>query len=176
MRPAALALAAAILLGCVGGAAGFPLIPILAGVAFQSHSDIEAARWRHRHHRDNFRGDRHTDGADRDDTNSLNSQPNIDPEATKWGHRHRRGYSWNDGRTESARTNPFNSQPNIDLEAPKWRDRYRRTYGRNDRRSDSVRRDDTDAFGSNANRLPTTDIVRPDLRRRRGWVDPPPAN
>jgi hypothetical protein len=29
-------------------------------------------------------------------------------------------------------------------------------------------------LGSNANSLTTTDIVGPDPRRRRGWVDPPP--
>ena len=119
---------------------GTPLIPILAGVALQSHSDIEAARWRHRHHRGYFWGDRGTDGADSDGTARFSSQPNIDLEATKWRHRHGRDYDWND------------------------------------RRSGSARLDDTNGSGSNANRLTTTDIVRPDLRRRRGWVDPPPAN
>ncbi len=102
MRPAPLVLAAVLLLGWAGGAAGTPLIPILAGVALQSHSDIEAARWRHRHRRD---------------------------------------------------------------------------YGWNDRRSGSARLDDTDAPGSNGNSLTTaTDMVRPDLRRRRGWIDPPLAH
>ncbi len=140
MRPATLVLAALLLLGGAGGAAGTPLIPILAGVALQSHSDIEAARWRHRHHRGYFWGDRGTDGADSDGTARFSSQPNIDLEATKWRHRHGRDYDWND------------------------------------RRSGSARLDDTNGSGSNANRLTTTDIVRPDLRRRRGWVDPPPAN
>jgi hypothetical protein len=115
MRPAALALAAALLLQCAGGAAGFPLIPSLAGVGRQSHSDIEAARWRHRHDRGYFRGDRHTDGAGRDDTNSLSSQPNIDPEATKWRHRYRRTYGWNDRRGDSVRrddTDAFGSNAN----------------------------------------------------------------
>ncbi len=140
MRPARLVLAAVLLLGYAGGAEGTPLIPSLAGVALQPHSDIEAARWRHRPHRSYFWGDRGTDGADSDGTG------------------------------------PFSSQPNIGLEAPKWRHRHRRDYGWNDRRSGSARLDDTNASGSNANRLTTTDIVRPDLRRRRGWVDPPPAN
>ena len=140
MRPAPLVLAAVLLLGWAGGAAGTPLIPILAGVALQSHSNIEAARWRHRHHRSYFWGDRGTNGADGDGIAPFSSQPNIDLEATKWRHRHGRDYDWND------------------------------------RRSGSARLDDTNASGSNANRLTTTDIVRPDLRRRRGWVDPPPAN
>ncbi len=103
MRPAPLVLATVLLLGCAGGAAGTPLIPILAGVALQSHSDIEAARWRHRHHRSYFWGDRGTDGADSDGTSPFSSQPNIDIEATKWRHRHRRDYGWNDRRSGSAR-------------------------------------------------------------------------
>ena len=45
MRPARLVLAAVLLLGYAGGAEGTPLIPSLAGVALQPHSDIEAARW-----------------------------------------------------------------------------------------------------------------------------------
>src|SRR5260370_1210605 len=96
MRPAPLVLAAILLLGCAAGAAGTPLIPILAGVALQSHSDIEAARWRHRHHRGYFWGDRGTDGADSDGTARFSSQPNIDLEATKWRHRHGRDYDWID--------------------------------------------------------------------------------
>jgi hypothetical protein len=103
MRPAPLVLATVLLLGCAGGAAGTPLIPILAGVALQSHSDIEAARWRHRHHRSYFWGDRGTDGADSDGTSPFSSQPNIDIEATKWRHRYRRDYGWNDRRSGSAR-------------------------------------------------------------------------
>ena len=103
MRPAPLVLATVLLLGCAGGAAGTPLIPILAGVALQSHSDIEAARWRHRHHRSYFWGDRGTDGADSDGTSPFSSQPNIDIEATKWRHRHRRDYGWIDQRSGSAR-------------------------------------------------------------------------
>ena len=143
MRPAPLALAAVLLLGCAGGATGSPLLPTLAGVALKSHGDIEAVRWRHRHHRGYFWGDlwgdRRADRAGRDDAEALSSQPNIDLKATRWRHRYRRDYGWND------------------------------------QRGDSARRDDTDASSSNANRLTITDIVRPDPRRRRGWVDPPPA-
>ena len=138
MRWGQLAFAAVILLGCVGGATGSPLIPTLAGVSLRPQSDIAAVRGRHGHHRGYFWGFRLTDRANRDDTDALTSQPNIDIEATRW-RRHRRDYGWND------------------------------------RRSDSIGRDDTDASSSNASRLPATDFVRRDLRRRRGWVDPPPA-
>ena len=48
MRLGRLALASVLLLGWTGGATASPLIPTLAGISLQSHSDIEAARWRHR--------------------------------------------------------------------------------------------------------------------------------
>jgi hypothetical protein len=60
-------------------------------------------------------------------------------------------------------------QSNTDIETVRWRHRYRQEFW-------SDRRADTDALGSNgANRLPAPEIVRPDPRRRRGWIDPPPA-
>jgi hypothetical protein len=103
MRAAPFALAAVVLVECAGGAAGFPQVPILAGISLQSPSHTEAARWRHRHYRGYFWGDRRTDDASRDDPDALSSQPNIDDDTTKWRQRHRRGYGWNDRRSDSAR-------------------------------------------------------------------------
>jgi hypothetical protein len=66
-------------------------------------------------------------------------------------------------------------QLNTDIETVRWRHRYRQEFW-SDRRAESGGRDDTDALGSNgANRLSAPEIVRPDPRRRRGWIDPPPA-
>ena len=66
-------------------------------------------------------------------------------------------------------------QSNTDIETVRWRHRYRQEFW-SDRRAESGRRDDTDALGSSgANRLSAPEIVRPDPRRRRGWIDPPPA-
>jgi hypothetical protein len=69
MRPGQLALAAVMLLGWAGGTAASPLIPTRAGASLQPHSDIEAARWRHRHSRGYFWGERRD--ADRDDRFDL---------------------------------------------------------------------------------------------------------
>lgn len=69
MRPGQLALAAVMLVGAAGGAEAFPPIPARAGVALQSHSDIEVIRWRHRHHRGYFWSERRE--ADRDDRFAL---------------------------------------------------------------------------------------------------------
>jgi hypothetical protein len=66
-------------------------------------------------------------------------------------------------------------QSNTDIETVRWRHRYRQEFW-SDRRAESGGRDDTDALGSSgANRLPAPEIVRPDPRRRRGWIDPPPV-
>jgi hypothetical protein len=65
-------------------------------------------------------------------------------------------------------------QMNTDIETVRWRHRYRQESW-TDRRAESRGRDDSDALGSNgANRLSASE-TRPDLRRRRGWIDPPPA-
>jgi hypothetical protein len=69
----------------------------------------------------------------------------------------------------------FALQSNTDIETVRWRRRYRQESW-TDRRAESGGRDDTDALGSSgANRLSAPEIVRPDPRRRRGWIDPPPA-
>ncbi len=67
-------------------------------------------------------------------------------------------------------------QAHADVEAVRWRHRRYRDFFWGERRDND--RIDTDglaakAYGSNQLTLP--DLVRPDSRRRRGWVDPPPA-
>jgi hypothetical protein len=64
---------------------------------------------------------------------------------------------------------------NGDIEAVRWRHRHGQEYW-SDRRIDGASRDDTDVSSLNgAIRLTGPEIVRPDPRRRRGWIDPPPA-
>jgi hypothetical protein len=68
-------------------------------------------------------------------------------------------------------------QAHPDVEAVRWRHRRYRDFFWGGERRDSGRID-TDGFSANAygpNRLTLPDPVRPDSRRRRGWVDPPPA-
>jgi hypothetical protein len=63
-----------------------------------------------------------------------------------------------------------------DIEAVRWRHRRYRDYFWGERRDSD--RNDTDGFAANAygaNRFTLPEVVRPDFRRRRGWVDPPPA-
>jgi hypothetical protein len=104
MRVAPVALGVFLLLGCAGGVGGFPLV----GAALRSHSDIETVRWRHRHHRGYFWGDRGTDDVDRDGTDALSPRSNIDTEAPRGRHRYRRDYGWNDRRSGSARRDDTN--------------------------------------------------------------------
>ena len=66
-------------------------------------------------------------------------------------------------------------QSNSDIEAVRWRHRHRQEFW-SDRRPDGGSRDDTDAYSLNgAIRVTSPEILRPDPRRRRGWIDPPPA-
>lgn len=67
-------------------------------------------------------------------------------------------------------------EAHADVEAVRWRNRRYRDFFWGERRDSG--RTDTDGFAANAygsNRLAFPDLVRPDSRRRRGWVDPPPA-
>jgi hypothetical protein len=67
-------------------------------------------------------------------------------------------------------------EAHADVEAVRWRHRGYRDFFWGERRDSG--RIDTDGFATNAygpNRLTLPDPVRPDSRRRRGWVDPPPA-
>jgi hypothetical protein len=143
MRLGRLALAAVLLLAWAGGATASPLIPTLAGISLQSHSDIEAARSRHRHRGYSWDGR----DADREDTGGSDRSFNGENRSTTpevvppdLGRRYHRGRFWG---------------------------------GRRD-----ANRDETSgvALGLNgANRFTPSEVIRPDPRRRRGWVDPPPA-
>ena len=70
-------------------------------------------------------------------------------------------------------------QAHNDIEAVRWRHRRYRDYFWGERRDGD--RNETDGFAANAygaygaNRFTLPEVVRPDSRRRRGWVDPPPA-
>jgi hypothetical protein len=98
-----------------------------------------------------------------------------DVEAVRW--RHRRGYFWGGRGSDNAdrdATDGLASRSNFDLEVTGWR-RHRRDYGWNDRAGASPLRDETDASGAALTHPTTSGVVWPDRRRRRGWVDPPPA-
>jgi hypothetical protein len=65
-------------------------------------------------------------------------------------------------------------QSPLAIEAVRWRHRHHGRYFWGDRRGGD--RDDTDRLAlsfSGANRQTPPEFVRPDPRRRRGWVDPP---
>lgn len=64
------------------------------------------------------------------------------------------------------------SQGNI--EVIRWRHRHHRGYFWSERR-DADRDDRFDLSFNGANRFGLPDGVRPDPRRRGGWVEPPPA-
>ena len=101
-------------------------------------------------------------------------------ETVRWRHRHR-GYGWGergagagDGSGESART-----ADDDDLSRPA--EVIRPDLGRRSYRSRSWRRDaarhEPGGFALNlgsSNRVAPAEVLRPDGRRRRGWVDPPP--
>lgn len=61
-----------------------------------------------------------------------------------------------------------------DIEIIRWRHRHHRGYFWSERR-DADRDDRFDLSFNGANRFGLPDGVRPDPRRRGGWVDPPPA-
>ena len=144
MRLSRLALASVLLSGWTGGATASPLIPTLAGISFQSHSDIEAARWRHRNRGyswgDRGDGDRYAiDGSARSfNSENRSTTPEVVP--PDLGRRYHRGRFWG-------------------------------------ARRDANRDETSDVALSlnGANRFAPSEVVRPDPRRRRGWVDPPPA-
>src|SRR5262245_254918 len=102
-------------------------------------------------------------------------QSRVDVEAVGW--RYRRGYFWGGRRSRDAERDLADSpaaRSNGDIETAPWR-RHRRDYGWNDRAGASALRDETDASGAPLTRPATSGAVWPDRRRRRGWVDPPPA-
>ena len=101
-------------------------------------------------------------------------------ETVRWRHRHR-GYGWGErgagareGSGESARTaddDDLSRRPEV----------VRPDVGRRSYRSRSWRRDaarpEPGGFALNldsSNRIAPAQVLRPDARRRRGWVDPPP--
>jgi hypothetical protein len=66
-----------------------------------------------------------------------------------------------------------------DIETVRWRHRHRRDDDDSDDRrpAGANRLETTDVWSSNgAIRSINTEVVRPDPRRRRGWVDPPRLN
>jgi hypothetical protein len=100
-----LALPAMLLLAWAGGATGSPLIPTVAGISLQSHDDIEAVRWRHRHRgyfwsgRDADRGD--ADGSARSfNGENRSTTPEVVP--PDLGRRYHRGRFWG-GRRDANR-------------------------------------------------------------------------
>lgn len=104
-------------------------------------------------------------------------QSKVDVEAVGWRYRHARGYFWGGrrrGDVERDVVDSLASRSNGDIETTSWR-RHRRGYGWNDRAGASALRDETDASGAALTRPTTSGAVWPDRRRRRGWVDPPPA-
>src|SRR5262245_2948160 len=106
---------------------------------------------------------------------ALQSKVNV--EAVGWRYRHTRGYVWGgrrSGGVERDVADSLASRSNGDIETTPWR-RHRRGYGWNDRLGASALRDETDASGAALTRPTTSGAAWPDRRRRRGWVDPPPA-
>jgi hypothetical protein len=106
-------------------------------------------------------------------------QSKVDVEAVGWRYRHTRSYFWGGRRSgDVARdgADSLASRSNADIETTPWR-RHRRDYDRNDRvgASASALRDETDGSGATLTRPTTSGAAWPDRRRRRGWVDPPPA-
>jgi hypothetical protein len=104
-------------------------------------------------------------------------QSKVDIEAVGWRYRHTRGYFWGGRRSRDVErdvADSLASRSNGDIESTQWR-RHRRGYGWNDRAAASALRDETDASGAALTRPTTSGAVWPDRRRRRGWVDPPPA-
>src|SRR5262245_11272937 len=104
-------------------------------------------------------------------------QSNVDVEPAGWPYRRTRGYFWGGGRSRDVErdvADSLASRSNGDIETSPWR-RHRRGYGWNDRAGASALRDETDASGAALTRPTTSGAAWPDRRRRRGWVDPPPA-
>jgi hypothetical protein len=106
---------------------------------------------------------------------SLPSQDSI--EAVRWRHRHR-GYSWaKQGDDTGGTARGFTAEvPSATPEAapPDLGRRYQRGRFWGGRRD--ANRDQTGGLAlDGANRFSPSDVVRPDPRRRRGWVNPPPA-
>lgn len=106
---------------------------------------------------------------------SVKSQNSV--EAVRWRHRHR-SYSWDKADdTESASRRAFgeNRSP-TDVVMPDLGRRYHRSRSWSGRAAASGDETDGVVLGSDrANRFTRSDMARPDLHRRRGWIDPPPT-
>jgi hypothetical protein len=95
---------AAVLLGWIGGATASPLIPTLAGASLQSHNEVDAVRWRHRHRGYSWGGRDDPEDAD-GSARSLNGEnrsttPEVVP--PDLGRRYHRGRFWG-GRRDANR-------------------------------------------------------------------------
>ena len=104
-------------------------------------------------------------------------QSKVDVEAVGWRYRHTRSYFWGGRRTNGVDRDVADnlaSRSNADIETTPWR-RHRWDYGRNGRFGASALRDETDGSGATLTNPTTSGAAWPDRRRRRGWVDPPPA-
>ena len=108
---------------------------------------------------------------------SLKSQNNI--EAARWRHRHR-GYSWGarGDDTDGGAPSSAGESRSVTSEVvpPDLGRRYRQGRSWGGRRD--ANRNATGGLALSfdaANRFISPEVIRPDSRRRRGWVDPPPA-
>jgi hypothetical protein len=111
---------------------------------------------------------------------SLTSHREV--ETVRWRHRHHRSSSWGE-RGEADRGASGDSARGLaqeDISPPEIvrPDLGRRSYrGRSWSGRRGAPRDEPGDFAlsvSGANRLTPSEVGRPDARRRRGWVDPPP--
>jgi hypothetical protein len=100
-------------------------------------------------------------------------------EAARWRHRHR-GYVWtergDDTDGPSSGLTGENRSTTLEVVTPDLGRRYHRSRFWGARRG--TNRDETSDVAlslSGANRFTSPEVIRPDPRRRRGWVDPPPA-
>jgi hypothetical protein len=105
--------------------------------------------------------------------------PHREVETVRWRHRHR-GYSWGergagagDGSSESGRADANDLSPPSEVIRP---EAGRRSYRSRSWRRDAARHEPVGfAFNpGNSNRVAPAESLRPDTRRLRGWVDPPP--
>ena len=111
---------------------------------------------------------------------SLTSHREV--ETVRWRHRHHRGSSWGErgeaDRDASDASARGLTQEDISLPEIVRPDLSRRSYrGRSWSGRRGGTRDEPGDFAlsvSGANRLTPSEVARPDGRRRRGWVDPPP--
>jgi hypothetical protein len=112
----------------------------------------------------------------------ISRQSHDDIESVRWRHRHR-GYFWSgrdadrdDADSSARRFSGENRSTTLEDVPPDLGRRYHRGRYWGGRRD--ANRDETSGIAlslNGANRFAPSEVIRPDPRRRRGWVDPPPA-